>query len=186
MFSAQYEAIEVVRETLGKPVAVITNGTLLMDENVRKELALADMVIVKLNASQDKIFQEINRPAPGISVDQVIKGMQFFRLEYKGKLAIEAMMMEANKNEAYDISYIAKVLMVDQVQLNTPLRANACIPLTKAELSDLRTSKFWSANNLIMVHDAILPQVTPIDEADAELRHPTKPKSLPKDAAPPA
>jgi wyosine [tRNA(Phe)-imidazoG37] synthetase (radical SAM superfamily) len=172
-------AIEVASETLGKPVAVITNGTLLMDDKVRQELALADMVIVKLNASQDKLFQEINRPAPGISVNQVITGTQLFRLEYKGKLAIEAMLMEANKNDAYEISYIAKVLMVDQVQLNTPLRASACAPLTKAELSDLRKSKFWNANNLIMVYDAVLPQVTPLDEAEAEIRHPTKPKDEP-------
>jgi wyosine [tRNA(Phe)-imidazoG37] synthetase (radical SAM superfamily) len=169
-------AIEVARDTLGKPVAVITNGTFLMDDKVRKELALADMVIVKLNASQDKVFQEINRPAPGISVNQVITGTQLFRLEYKGKLAIEAMLMEANKNEAYEISYIAKVLMVDQVQLNTPLRASACAPLTKAELSGLRSSKFWNSKNLIMVYDAVLPQVAPLNEAEAELRHPMKPK----------
>jgi wyosine [tRNA(Phe)-imidazoG37] synthetase (radical SAM superfamily) len=172
-------AIEIVREILGKPVAVITNGTLLMDEKVRKELALADMVIVKLDSSQDNIFQQINRPAPGVSVNEVIRGLQFFRLEYNGKLAIEAMMMEANRSEAYEISYTAKVLMVDQVQLNTPLRSNACAPLTKVELSELRSSKFWSANNLIMVYDAVLPQVIPIDEAEAELRHPTKPKSMP-------
>jgi wyosine [tRNA(Phe)-imidazoG37] synthetase (radical SAM superfamily) len=176
-------AIEVARDTLGKPVAVITNGTLLMNDRVRQELALADMVIVKLDASQDKVFQEINRPAPGLSMNQVISGLQYFRLEYKGKLAVEAMLVEANKQDAYNISYTAKVLMVDQVQLNTPLRASACSPLTKAELSDLRTSKFWNTNNLIMVYDAALPQVTPLDEAETELRHPTKPKEEPASAS---
>jgi wyosine [tRNA(Phe)-imidazoG37] synthetase (radical SAM superfamily) len=167
------EAISMAKSVLGLPVAVFTNGSLINQENIRNELSLADKVIVKLDAPDETVFRAINRPAEGLALAPIVQGLQFLRMQYKGKLALDIMLTEMNIKDGYHLQMNARFAMADQVQLNTPLRPCAVKPLPLAEFDTMRKNWFWN-HNVISVYDAKRPEVIPIDVEETELRHPTK------------
>jgi len=174
-------AITMVKSILGLPVAVLTNGSLIKCQDVRSELALADMVIVKMDAPDEMLFHSINRPADGIEFSSILQGLQLFRFEYKGKLALDIMLNDMNKGSGYKLQMNARFALPDQVQLNTPLRPCAIKPLPAAELEIFRKNWFWDRNTLT-VYAAKRPEVSPMDVEETEIRHPTKPRSGPAQA----
>lgn len=54
--------IERIKTMTEIPVAVITNGSLLYDAEVRKELVLADAVLPSVDAGNADLYRRINRP----------------------------------------------------------------------------------------------------------------------------
>ena len=177
------DAIKAAREILGLPVAVITNASLIKDEQVRRELALADMVIAKLDAADDQMLTRMNHPAEGIALAPILQGLQMFRLEYSGQLVIEVMLTDTNKGQVFNLNYYAKMMMPHQVQLNTPRRPCSCQALADKELTELGKTWFWNQQNLLVVSQASRPQVAPLDEEETELRHPTRERPAPVEAA---
>jgi wyosine [tRNA(Phe)-imidazoG37] synthetase (radical SAM superfamily) len=179
-------AITMVKSILGLPVAVLTNGSLIKRQDVRDELALADMVIVKMDAPDEALFRSFNRPAEGIALSGILQGLQLFRMEYKGKLVLDMMLTEMNKGNLYNLQMNARFALPDQVQLNTPLRPCAVKPLPAAELETLRKSWFYGQNTL-SVYEAKRPEVTPLDVEETDLRQTARPPtSNPATAAPAA
>jgi len=178
-------AITLVKSTLGLPVAVLTNGSLIKRDDVRGELSLADIVIVKMDAPDEAGFRAINRPADGITHASILQGLQLFRMEYRGKLALDIMVTDMNKGNGYNLQMNARFAMPDQVQLNTPLRPCAVKPLPAAELENLRKTWFWN-HKALTVYEAKRPEVTPMDVEETERRHPTKPRNDPAVAPPSA
>ena len=164
-------AISMVKSTLGLPVAILTNGSLIKHKDVREALAMADMVVAKLDAPDDNLFNTINRPSGVMPMGKIIQLWQIFRAEYKGKLAVSIMLSDLNKGAIYDLQYKARLLLPDQIQLNTPLRPCAVKPLPRAEF-DTCKQWFWNFKDIINVYDAIVPEVEPLDAKEAELRHP--------------
>ena len=50
------------KQEFGLPVAVITNGSLLFQEDVQKDLQAADIILPTLDAGNQDVFERINRP----------------------------------------------------------------------------------------------------------------------------
>jgi len=163
-------AISIVKSMLDIPVAVFTNAGLISDENVRRELALADMVIAKLDATDENLFRTINRPAEGISFGKMLQSLQVFRMEYKGKLAVDIMLSDMNKDQVYTLQYMAKLLIPDQVQINTPVRRCPLKPLPAEELEPLAKKWFWNHSSVVTVYSGKRPEVTPLDARETDLR----------------
>lgn len=117
------EILTMIKAVTGKPVAVLTNGSLLADPAVQAELAIADRVSVKVDALGSHQFQCINRPTANIDLDQLWAGLQQFRQLYSGHLAIQTMLLSA-WSDLDQASYIAfmHALLPDEIQLNTPTR----------------------------------------------------------------
>lgn len=122
------EILAKVKEMTAKPLVVLTNGTLLTDPDVRAALALTDRVAVKLDAISDEQLRRINRPVAEINLSEIWQGIQNFRADYPGKLAVQTMILSA-WNPEIESDYInrMKVLIPDEIQLNTPSRPK---PLT--------------------------------------------------------
>jgi wyosine [tRNA(Phe)-imidazoG37] synthetase (radical SAM superfamily) len=165
------EAIELVKSTLDIPVAVLTNSSLMFREDVRQQLALADTVVAKLDAPNEGLLQVVNRPAPGIRFDGIKDGIRFFRDKYKGKLALQIMFIESNKNYAHDISDLARQISPDEVQINTPLRPCAARPLSPQTLIEIQ-SQFTNLRDVVSVYEVPKPKVMPIDLAETLRRRP--------------
>ncbi len=113
----------MAKSLTGKPVTVLTNGSLLDNPEVRADLAIADQVAVKLDAVWPDSFRRINRPATGIRLQQIWSGLDQFRQQYSGHLAIQTMLL-SEWNEQQQAEYIAMMakLKPDEIQLNTPTR----------------------------------------------------------------
>ena len=165
------QAIEVVKSSLGVPVAVLTNSSLMPREDVRQGLAKADVVVVKLDAPTEKLFHEINRPIAGYCLDEILQGILHFRSEFSGKLAVQMMFIEANKGYAPEMVRIAEQLSPDEVQLNTPLRPCAVKPLPPEDISAIRQA-FSRFRNVLTVYETTRPEVTPLSLKETQRRRP--------------
>jgi len=76
---------------LGVPIAVITNSSLLWRGDVRDDLALADLVSVKVDTVDEGLWRRINRPHHGIGLGIILKGIEDFAQGYRGTLISETM-----------------------------------------------------------------------------------------------
>lgn len=111
----------------GIPVAVLTNGSLLNDKAVRKDLCEADVVLPTLDAGDEKTFKKMNRPYR-ISFDSMVEGMVKFREEFHGKLWFEFMAIDGLNDSSQEIMRIKDILDgagADRVYINVPIRAPA-------------------------------------------------------------
>lgn len=135
--------------------AVLTNGTLLSDKNLRKELLKADVILPSLDAAGQEAFEKINRPAPGIIVQDYIQGMIDLRKEYDGKIWLEVLFLKGYNDSKDDLERLKKAILKikpDSIQLNTldrPGTVEGLLPLTKEEL--LHIIDFWGFDNVEII-----------------------------------
>ncbi|HEY9705970.1 MAG TPA: radical SAM protein, partial [Allocoleopsis sp.] len=139
------EIISQIKNMTNKPVLVLTNATLLSDIQVRKELALADKVSIKLDGLNTDQVRRINRPIGRINFKDLIKGIKLFCEEYQGELGIQTMVLN-DWNEKIKTEYLEllNIIKPDEVQLNTPSRPK---PL-KRELSGRENHQISSDRSL--------------------------------------
>ena len=147
----------------GKRVAILTNSSIIDRKDVRKDLALADFVIAKLEAHNEKLFKKINGPAKGIKFDNIIKGLKKFKASYKGKFALQIMFVKENQNYAKEIAKLAKNINPDEIQINTPLRPCGLKPLSASELKKIK--RYFKSINCVNVYSAKKKDVKPICKA---------------------
>lgn len=114
-----------VRAMTDVTLAVITNGSLLHLPEVRKELAVADVVLPTLDAGSDCLYRKLNRAAPELTFASLVEGLEQFRREFRGQFWLEVMLVEGlnDTEEALrDIAAIVKRLDPHEVHLNLPTR----------------------------------------------------------------
>ena len=171
------DAIELVKSMLQLPVAVLTNSSLMVRQDVRDALCSADVVAAKVDAADEDLFRLINRPYGECSLNDIISALMLFRKEYKGKLALQMMFVQANKEQAPQMAKIADQLHPDEVQINTPLRPCAVRPLSPEEISTLRQS-FSGFERVVTVYEATTPDVIPLNQQETLLRRPKAWKNM--------
>jgi len=132
------EMIVAAKTIMARPVAVLTNATLLDRDVVMQELALADVVVAKLDVWSQESFDLINNPAAGISFDGIYQGIKRFRQKYQGRLALQMMFVPENKEAAEKMAELAFEINPDEVQINTPLRACEVTPLSLEEICKIQ------------------------------------------------
>jgi wyosine [tRNA(Phe)-imidazoG37] synthetase (radical SAM superfamily) len=101
------QEIRGVRE-LGVPVAVISNGTLLWQEDVRADLAGADWVSVKVDAVEEGTWRSINRPARGLELRRVLQGMAKFATIEGPELVTETMLVSGINDDDRSLQATAR------------------------------------------------------------------------------
>ncbi len=119
------ELIESIKKITQIPVAVLTNGSLLYDTDVRRACKQADLIVPSLDAGDERRFQYINRPVPGMTLEQVVNGLIEFRQEYDGQIWLEVFLLHGVNAIEMDIKKIkglAEKIQPDRIQLNTAVR----------------------------------------------------------------
>ena len=165
------EAIKLARSILSVPVAVLTNSALMFRQDVRQRLALADRVVAKLDVPNEELLEIVNRPAPDLHFGQIVDGIRCFRQEYRGKLALQMMFIEANKDFASEIAALARQISPDEVQINTPLRPCSVKPLAPESIVKVK-QEFTGFENVVTVYEAEKRAVSPLDLAETLRRRP--------------
>jgi wyosine [tRNA(Phe)-imidazoG37] synthetase (radical SAM superfamily) len=117
------EILVTIKTLTGRPSVVLTNSTLLRDAIVRKALGFADIVAAKLDAVSSEQLQRIDRPVEGLDLPDILAGLEQFRGEYSGHLAIQTMLL-APWSDDMQAEYIRLMqqLKPEEIQLNTPTR----------------------------------------------------------------
>lgn len=122
------EMIAQTKKMTTIPVAVITCGALLYDAQVRRELALADVVLPSLSAALPDTFQALNRPHGTLHLDAIVNGLKSFRQEYRGQIWLEAMLVKGLNDDPREMALLHDAITQikpDKVHLNTVIRPPA-------------------------------------------------------------
>jgi wyosine [tRNA(Phe)-imidazoG37] synthetase (radical SAM superfamily) len=116
------------------PLAVISNASLLSDPQVRRALAGAAWVSLKVDAADAETWRRINRPDPRLRFDDLVEGARRFAEEYQGTLVTETMLVDGINDEPSRLEAIAA-----RVAELRPQRAYLGLPTRPASESWVRT-----------------------------------------------
>jgi len=121
-------------------VAVLTNGSLFSDPDVRRDLLPADVVLPTLSTVIKQTFLKIHHPDPGISLEGIVTGLVQFRKEYFGEIWLEVFMIpgiNTSDDELEGLRKIIRDINPDRVQLNTLDRPGTEDWVLKADQQEL-------------------------------------------------
>ncbi len=116
------DAIKWIQDFSGKPVLVLTNGTMLEDMQVRQDLLEAERVYIKLDAADERTFRIVNRPVEKITLSGIVEAAEKFRSEYRKFLGIQLMILPNSRINVEEYAGIIKRISPDEIQVNTPTR----------------------------------------------------------------
>jgi wyosine [tRNA(Phe)-imidazoG37] synthetase (radical SAM superfamily) len=122
------ELIDGIRSLTDIPIALLTNGTLLHREDVRADCSRADVVLPSLDAGDAAVFEAVNRPARGISIEKLVSGLVQFRREFTGQVWLEVFLIPSLNMDDSQIGKIAGLIeriRPDRIHLNTAVRPAA-------------------------------------------------------------
>jgi wyosine [tRNA(Phe)-imidazoG37] synthetase (radical SAM superfamily) len=166
------DAIVLAKKSLAAPVAVLTNASLLSSASVRTALAQADKVVAKLDAPTEPLFYAINKPVEGITLAKVVAGLEAFRAEYRGILALQIMFFSANQKLHWEMAELARKVTPDEVELNTPRRRCRVEALPEEAFREIKEA--FQDMNSHCVYDSAHRAVVPLDIEATRLRRPTE------------
>ena len=119
--------IELLRE-FERPVAVITNATLLTLPDVREELATAYWVSLKVDTLDEDTWHRLNRPHKALNLPDILGGMMEFRSMFTGTLVTETMLVagvnDTDRHATAAATFLSH-LGPDKAYLSVPTRPPA-------------------------------------------------------------
>jgi len=125
------------------PVAVLSNGTLFGDPELRKELMRADLVLPSLDAATDEALRKINRPRRELKAAAYIEGLIDFSREFEGEIWLEIFLLPGYNDDAKNLEALkeaASHIQPGRIQLNTldrPGTVEGLHPLPMARLKEI-------------------------------------------------
>jgi len=143
LYSRMGELIAGIRSMTRVPVAVLTNGSLLWREEVRRQLMDAHLVVPSLDAGHERMFQAVNRPDESISFDRMLEGLIALRREYRGEYWLEVFLLAGHTAADEEVAKLAECvrrIKPDRVQLNTatrPTTESYAVMVDRERMADL-------------------------------------------------
>jgi len=122
------KALRLAKKIIKKPIAVLTNATLLDIPSIRSALAEVDIVLPSLDAGNPETFKKINHPHPKIELKTIIENLKKLREEMKGEMWLEILFVEGindSEKDLKDLKSAIDYINPHKVQLNTVVRPPA-------------------------------------------------------------
>jgi wyosine [tRNA(Phe)-imidazoG37] synthetase (radical SAM superfamily) len=114
-----------IKDMTDIPVSVLTNGSLLWQPDVRRDVGEADLVVPSLDAGDEAMFQAVNRPHPNIGFEKMVDGLVALREEFSGPIWLEVFLLAGHtavQADAEKLAEQANRVRADRIQLNTVTR----------------------------------------------------------------
>jgi wyosine [tRNA(Phe)-imidazoG37] synthetase (radical SAM superfamily) len=143
LFAKLDTLLREIRQRTDIPIAVLTNGSLLFETDLQRELCLADLVIPSLDAGNEATFRRVNRPHPGISFERMLAGLVAFRRRFRKQYWLEVFLLNGYttlEQEVADIRRCVDQIQPDRVQLNTvsrPPAENCAVAVPRIRLEEI-------------------------------------------------
>ena len=141
------EIAKQVKARIGElPMVVLTNSSLLYRQDVRRNLSMFDFVVAKLDAADNEVFKQVNRPATKeLNSEMIIESIKQLKREIGGTLALETMLLQSvdgrvtNVKSSHLENLVNAIISIqpDIVQLEVPYRPpseNYILPPDKEKL----------------------------------------------------
>jgi wyosine [tRNA(Phe)-imidazoG37] synthetase (radical SAM superfamily) len=110
---------------IGIPIAVITNSSLLWQNDTREDLLGADFVSLKVDTVNEKLWKRINRPHKDLKLSTILEGINDFAEEFRGTIVSETMLIDGINygNEFEEIAeFLKRLKRFDKVYVAIPTR----------------------------------------------------------------
>ena len=162
------EMIRAVKFIRREKVAVITNSSLLHLADVQDDLMDADFVLAKLDAVNQEMFNCVDGVC-GIDYELLLKGLGQFRARFKGKFALQMMLVKDNIEHVKELSALAELFKPHEIQLNTPIRPSGQMPLSREQIQKAKES--FQGMSVVTCYDVPPEKTIPFDEPATVARH---------------
>jgi wyosine [tRNA(Phe)-imidazoG37] synthetase (radical SAM superfamily) len=136
--------IQKIKKMAATPVALLTNGSLLFNDEVLERVLCADVVVPSLDAPDRSVFETVNRPHPSLTFDQLIDGLISLGKSKGPRIWLEVLLLRGI-NDAPEQMGRFKNLMEkinpEKIHLNTVVRPpveNYAAPLSDQRLREIR------------------------------------------------
>jgi wyosine [tRNA(Phe)-imidazoG37] synthetase (radical SAM superfamily) len=122
LFSPLGELIDGIKRMTSVPIALLTNGSLLWQADVRGAVQDVDLLIPSLDAADEGMFRRVNRPHEAVSFDRLIDGLVASREACRGQYWLEVLLLAGytgTEGEVNKLAQYASRIKPDRIQLNT-------------------------------------------------------------------
>lgn len=150
------DVLQFIKQNYPKiKIAILTNGTLLHNKNVRDELMQADVILPSLDAVSKDVFDKIDRPNSEINIDNYINGIVSLKQEFKGKIWLEILILKGYNDSRTELLKLKEAIVKinpDSVQLNTldrPGTVDGLQALSHKELQEI--VDLWQLSNVEII-----------------------------------
>jgi wyosine [tRNA(Phe)-imidazoG37] synthetase (radical SAM superfamily) len=119
------DMLRAAKAMTDRPVALLTNGSLLYRSEVRDEVAVADAVLPTLDVGCSTLYRRLNRPHPDVTFARHLEGLVAFRQMFRGRLWVEVMLVRGVNDTEPVLRGLTSALgrvRPDEIHLNVPSR----------------------------------------------------------------
>lgn len=117
-----------IKDITSRPLALLTNSSLMDDPAVRRAVQPVDVILPSLDAVTPAVFKLVNRPVNQVRIDSIIAGLTALRQEYQGEIWLEVLFCRGINDSESELEALTKALQIlqpDKIQLNTVVRPGA-------------------------------------------------------------
>ncbi len=117
-----------LRHSCNRPLALLTNGSLLWREDVLSSLSYFDIILPTFSAFSQETFQRLHHPHSDIDVEMVKEGLLALKGIFLGEIWVELMLVKGindNQGELSLISNFLERISPSKVQVTTVERPPA-------------------------------------------------------------
>ena len=138
------QLISLIHEITDIPIALLTNGSLFWNEEIRSRVSGVDIIMPTLSTVSEVKFKTIHRPHSELSLPKIIEGLKKMREEYAGLVFLEVVLLAGINDSEKEIDEIKRVIdeiYPDKIQLNTVVRPPSdpkAIPLDRRLLENIK------------------------------------------------
>lgn len=117
------KTITLLKKT-GVKIAVISNASLIENQDVRNNLNRADWVSLKVDTVIEKVWRRLNVPVPDLCFDGILQGIEDFSKSFGGSLVTETMLVKEVNDQPDSLKLLAEFLIELQ-----PVKTYLTIPI---------------------------------------------------------
>lgn len=136
------------------PIAVISNASLLWNEEVREALGKADWVSIKCDSVFEDVWKQVNRPHRALKLQEILQGIRAFSRQYRGELVSETMLISGINDHEENLMGIADFLQEINVS-----RSYLSVPTRPTSEKGVLVPSESHLNRAYQILDARLPHV---------------------------
>ncbi len=144
LHSEIHRVIDFIRSITDTKIAVLTNGSLLWREEIRRRILKADIIMPTLSSASEKTYRAVHAPHQDLHLNTVINGLRLLRKDYRGNLHLEIVLLKGYNDSDEEIEALREVIgriEPDKIQLNTVVRPPAdprAISLDRQRLEEIK------------------------------------------------
>ena len=138
------QIIATIKKITDIKIAILTNGSLFWQEEIRRRVSGADIIMPTLTTAFEETFTTIHRSHPELRLKSIIEGLRRLRQMYRGQIFLELFLLAGindSEKELEGLKGVIQILSPDKIQLNTVVRPPAdqgALSLDMERLKEIR------------------------------------------------